>query len=311
MKNSLHQHFTKLVFIPALLVSLSACSSKPKQEEKKTTAAATTPAPTPAPAAGEIKPADGVPSSTDMVVEMKKVEEAKTVPAIEIGKAAVPATPPAPAHDTHAAPAPNHSAHATEGVAPEKALGWLKNGNTRFKKGFLRKDGQSKKDIERLSKGQAPHTIVLSCSDSRVPPEIVFDQKLGEIFVVRTAGQTLDPTSLASMEYAIEHLGTRLILVMGHTSCGAVKAALGTLNGSDAGSPNLNKLVADIHPRIKTFAGKEPSAHVEDESWANARGVAKDLLNRSGIIEEKVRSGQVKIVASLYHLDSGSVDFKE
>lgn len=190
-------------------------------------------------------------------------------------------------------------------------MGWLKNGNTRYVKGRLRKDGQSPQDIQRLSKGQTPHTIVLSCSDSRVPPEIVFDQKLGEIFVVRNAGEIPDQSSIASMEYAVEHLGARLIVVMGHTACGAVKAALGTMEGGDAGSPALNHLVKDIHPRIASFKGKPQSPGVQDESWSNARGIAKDILSRSQIIREKVASGQVSIKSALYHLDDGKVDFDQ
>jgi carbonic anhydrase len=200
--------------------------------------------------------------------------------------------------------------HEPEGVAPEKALQWLKNGNTRFVKGYLRKDGADKKDLKRLSTGQKPHSIVLSCADSRVPPELVFDQKLGEIFVVRTAGETLDFTAIASIEYAIEHLGTRNIVVMGHTQCGAVKAALATLTTKEAGSPNLNKLVADIHPRLSAFVGKTPSANLVSESWANTKGVAQDLLQRSTLVAEKVKSGDVKIVSALYHLDAGTVDFE-
>lgn len=194
-------------------------------------------------------------------------------------------------------------------VEPDKALGWLKNGNRRYLKGFLRKDGQSHSDIKKLSSGQTPHSIVLSCSDSRVPPEIVFDQKLGEVFVVRTAGEALGSNALASIEYAIEHLGSRLIVVMGHTSCGAVKAALSTMNGEDAGSPNLNELVKDIHPRLSAFKAKSQSASIKDESWANTRGVGADLVKKSKIIEEAVKSGKVKIVTSLYDLSSGQVEF--
>ena len=198
----------------------------------------------------------------------------------------------------------------TEGVAAEQAFGFLKNGNTRFLKNQLRKDGQSKADVARLSSGQKPHTIVLSCSDSRVPPEVVFDQKLGELFVVRTAGEALDPTSIASIEYAIEHLGSKLILVMGHTQCGAVKAALATMDGKDAGSPNLNKLVADIHPRIKDFARKPASTNYLEEGWANTQGVAKDLQTRSTIIAEKAKTGAIEIKTGIYHLEDGHVEFK-
>ncbi len=224
-------------------------------------------------------------------------------------------TPAAPAdHSAHApaaAPASHGGAHHAEGVEPAKALGWMKNGNTRFTKGNFRKDGAAKKDIERLAAGQKPHTIVLSCSDSRVPPEVVFDQKLGELFVVRTAGEALDNSAIASIEYAAEHLGARLIVVMGHTSCGAVKAALGTLDGADAGSPALNSLVRDIHPRIASFKGKAPSKDVKTESWANTRGVAKDLMERSKIIREKVTGGEMMIKSALYNLDHGNVDFDQ
>jgi carbonic anhydrase len=197
-----------------------------------------------------------------------------------------------------------------DGVPSEVALRWLKNGNTRFVKGNLRNDGQSHKDIERLTSGQKPHTVIISCSDSRVPPEIIFDQKLGEIFVIRTAGETLDPTSIASIEYALEHLGTKNLMVMGHTQCGAVTAALSTLDGKDAGSDNLNKLVADIHPRIAAYKGRVRSANLAEESWANVNGVIADLQKRSKIINDKVKSHDVQISGSLYHLDSGKVEFK-
>lgn len=201
--------------------------------------------------------------------------------------------------------------HAVDGVAPEKALSWLKNGNTRFTNQKLRKDGQGPSDIKRLSSGQQPHSIVLSCSDSRVPPEVLFDQKLGEIFVVRTAGQSLDDMAIASMEYAVSHLGSKLIVVMGHESCGAVKAAHGTFGGKDAGSPALNHLVADIQPRIKKFENKTLSKGALLEGWANVTGVAKDLLERSSIIREAVQSGQVRIEQALYHLGDGHVEWKE
>lgn len=195
------------------------------------------------------------------------------------------------------------------GVDPSKALTWLMNGNTRFNRSFLRKDGQSKKDVERLSSGQQPHAIVLSCSDSRVPPEIVFDQKLGEIFTVRTAGQALDDNAVGSIEYAIEHLGAKLIVVMGHTACGAVKAAFGTLDGSSAGTPALDALVKDIHPRIAAFKDKKPSENFHQESWANAEGVARDLIRRSSLIGGKWEKGQIWIVPSLYNLGTGKVAF--
>lgn len=198
-------------------------------------------------------------------------------------------------------------AHEVEGVDPDKALTWLKNGNKRFTSGAWRKDGRGTKEREKLSSGQHPHTIVLSCADSRVPPEHVFDQGLGEIFTVRVAGEALDSSVIASIEYAVEHLGAKHILVMGHTSCGAVKAALGTKAGESAGSPSLDKLVADIKPRLGEV--RDPAAEVDSASFRNAKGVAKELMTRSQIIREKVESGKVKINSALYHLDSGKVDF--
>lgn len=201
------------------------------------------------------------------------------------------------------------SSHHVVGIAPDESLRWLKNGNKRFTRGFLRADGISKKDRERLTKGQKPHAIVYSCSDSRVPAEIVFDQKLGEIFSVRSAGQAIDDTELASIEYALEHLGSKLIVVMGHTSCGAVKAAYETLGGKDAGSPSLNKLVADIQPRIKDVAKETPSKDFEIEVWSNASKITEELVKRSEIIRKHVESGEVKIVPAIYHLDSGVVDW--
>jgi carbonic anhydrase len=203
----------------------------------------------------------------------------------------------------------SHQAHAESGVSAETAFRWLKNGNTRYMKGMLRKDGQSKEDRKRLIAGQKPHTIVLSCSDSRVPPEVLFDQKLGEIFVVRTAGEALDDAAIASIEYALEHLGSHLLVVMAHESCGAVKAALATLGGGDAGSPALNALVKDIHPRIRKFLGREPSKGYVSEAKANAAGVARDLVARSEIVASKLKTDALQIETAVYHLGSGWVEF--
>jgi carbonic anhydrase len=200
-----------------------------------------------------------------------------------------------------------HSEGST--IAPDVALQWLKNGNIRYTKGYFRKDGASHSDRRNLASAQHPHSVVLSCSDSRVPPEIVFDQKLGEVFTVRTAGEAVDSSVLASIEYAVSHLGPQLIVVMGHTQCGAVKAAISTINGGDAGSDSLNKLVADIHPRIESLKRSPASADFSSEGWANARGVAEDLSKRSKIIEEKIKEGKLKIIPALYHLDSGNVEW--
>lgn len=244
----------------------------------------------------------------------KKVDEVKEKAKEAVAAVTVAATPaPASSPTAEVKQETKHEAkvaHApVKGVEPEKALGWLKNGNTRYLKNKLRGDGQSIKDRERLYAGQKPHTIVLSCSDSRVPPELIFDQKLGEIFVIRVAGEALDSSVIASIEYAVEHLGTRLILVMGHTKCGAVAAALGSKPGESVGSGDLDKLVADIKPRLGSVTKESQSKDLVKESSDNASGIAKDLIARSKIIAEKVEKGDIKVKASVYDIKTGMVDF--
>lgn len=206
-----------------------------------------------------------------------------------------------------------HTEHPRREAGPvpaEKALGWLKNGNTRFTKGLFRNDGALSKDRHRLATGQKPHSIILSCSDSRVPPEIVFDQKLGEVFVIRTAGEAIDNNVIASIEYAVEHLGSNLLVVMGHESCGAVTATLSFMQGADLGSPALNALGGQLKPHLQSHANKSPSEGLLDESWSNVAGVEKDLLERSALLRDAVTSGGVRIVKAMYHLDSGNVEWR-
>jgi carbonic anhydrase len=233
-------------------------------------------------------------------------------------------TEPAPGSGDHAAaknenetagaaatsPAASHGGHeAAPVVSGEQSLKWLVNGNVRFLKKYFRADGRGAQDRKRLYAGQHPHAIVLSCSDSRVPPEIVFDQALGEIFVIRVAGEALDSSVIASVEYAVEHLGPRLLVVMGHTKCGAVDAAINVKEGSSAGSADLDRLLAEIRPHLKTVAKETPSKDIEVESALNADGVARDLVKRSEIIRKKVDAGELLIKSALYRMDSGKVNF--
>lgn len=197
-----------------------------------------------------------------------------------------------------------------EGIAPETALLWLKHGNVRFTKKRWRADGASAADRARLVSMQKPHSIVLACSDSRVPPEIVFDQKLGEIFVARSIGESLDSSTIASIEYAISHLGSRLIVVMGHENCGAVKMAVSSAPGASSGSPALDQVAASLKPHLKDMTEADHSLNWVNETAANARGVAADLMARSNLIRESVQSGKVQIKVAIYHLHSGVVDFE-
>ncbi len=203
------------------------------------------------------------------------------------------------------------SAKEPEIVPAEKALGWLKNGNVRYVRNRLRNDGQGAKERLKLVQGQRPHTIILACADSRVPPEVIFDQKLGEIFVVRTAGEALDLVTIASIEYAVTHLHSRLLLVLGHTQCGAVTTALAVPKGGKAGSAALDALVADIQPRLKGLGENSPrSPNLIQEASLNAEGVAGDLVERSFIVRSAVEKGELTIQTALYHLNSGQVVFQ-
>ncbi|MES2962959.1 MAG: carbonic anhydrase [Bdellovibrionota bacterium] len=214
------------------------------------------------------------------------------------------------AEESHTSPshaAPSHS--AAPGVPPEQSLKWLTNGNTRYVTKRFRADGRFQTDRDRTKVGQHPHAIVLSCADSRVPPELVFDQGLGEIFTIRVAGEALDSSVIASIEYAVEHLGPKLIVVLGHTKCGAVDTAMKVPAGQSAGSESIDKLLNEIRPHLKTRTTQKPSKDLEVESALNADGVARDLLQRSEIVRSKVESGELQIKSALYWLDSGRVKF--
>tara|TARA_B110001454_G_C12723226_1_gene435963 strand:- start:25548 stop:26453 length:906 start_codon:yes stop_codon:yes gene_type:complete len=288
-------NFVKITLLGLLSVALVNCADmKKREEQQKATSAIATPA-----------------QATVAVVEPKKEASSKELEDLKVSLKKAEAI--AKKDDHTAAHATEHAEHARKAgpVPSDKALGWLKNGNVRYLKGFLRRDGASQKDVARLSTGQTPHTIVLSCSDSRVPPEVVFDQKLGEIFVVRTAGEMVDDSVLASIEYGVEHLGANLILVMGHSSCGAVKAAFTTPPGTDTGSPYINALVAEVQPRIEKRMRNPASPGFVAEGWENARGVSIKLMEKSKIIRDAVKSGSLRVETALYHLDSGKVEWND
>lgn len=184
----------------------------------------------------------------------------------------------------------------------DQVLDRLKTGNERFVVDKL--DGKLQDSSRRnsLTGGQQPYAIILSCADSRVVPEIAFDTGLGELFVIRVAGNVANTSSIASIEYAVAHLGTKVIVVLGHQSCGAVTAAVG---GGDNGY-NLNHLLSHIAPAI---AASGEGADIADVVKKNAELTVESLKERSGIIRSAADSGALKIVPAYYNLDSGKVDF--
>jgi carbonic anhydrase len=161
---------------------------------------------------------------------------------------------------------------------------------------------------------QEPLAVVLGCSDSRVPPEMVFDQGLGELFVIRVAGNIVTPSQIGSVEYAAEQLGTRLVVVLGHSGCGAILTTLKELaNPSEALSLNVRSIVDLIRPSIegllKTASGTISDETVSQTVRANIRASANQLRHGSEILEQLVREAGLLIVGAEYSLESGVVEF--
>ncbi len=160
----------------------------------------------------------------------------------------------------------------------------------------------SERRIE-LKKGQHPFCIILGCSDSRIPPEVIFDQGLGDLFVIRVAGNITGTNVLASIEYAAAHLHVPLLVVLGHSDCGAVKATVAgqVLEG------HLPSLAAAIEPAVNRLKG-QPGDGVDDIAKANARLVSEQLRQSTPVLSKLVQDGSLRVVAAFYDLDSGLVD---
>ena len=189
-------------------------------------------------------------------------------------------------------------------TTPEGAWDELMAGNRRFVGDHSRVHPYSSERIE-LANGQHPRVIVLGCADSRVSPELVFDQSLGEVFVVRTAGNIVDPIALGSIEYAVEHLHSELLVVLGHTSCGAVQAAVA---GGEMPSTYLQAIVDRIRPTVLRLSGCfEGEELVQRSVTANAQQSATDILSNSALIREAVAKGELKVMSAVYDLHSGLV----
>ena len=199
------------------------------------------------------------------------------------------------------------------GVSADEALQRLMDGNKHYvdgQMGACRESDTAKR--ESLAKGQKPYAIILSCSDSRVPPEIIFDKSMGELFVVRVAGNVPDPIVLGSIEYAAEHIGSPLIMVLGHERCGAVTA---TVDSKGKAEGNIGAIVKTIAPAalkaMKATKGKPKAEVVEAATDANVKLVAANLTKKSPVIAKFVKEGKLKIVTAKYDLDDGKVTLFE
>ena len=202
-------------------------------------------------------------------------------------------------------------------ISGREALERLREGNRRFVEGerrLHRAIGQAHR--EELVDGQAPFAIILGCSDSRVPTEIIFDQGLGDLFVIRIAGNIVAPSGIGSVEFAAGAFGTPLVVVLGHSSCGAVLATLDELRRpSESQSRNLRAIVDRVRPSVEPLLGTglaaDPVALTRAAVRANVCASANQLRHGSELLEQLVDDGALLIVGAEYSLETGEVDFFE
>src|SRR3989475_10187529 len=224
-------------------------------------------------------------------------------------------------------------AHADQPIVPpDEAVSRLKEGNGRYSSGkaqhphesseeraYIATDSyenagvtflgmtaaEAAKRRAELTKSQHPFATIVSCSDSRVPPEIVFDQGLGDLFVLRVAGNVIDDHSLGSIEYAVDHLAVRLIVVLGHQRCGAVKAAKETIAANGKAPGHIESLVTAIQPAVEATVHGDLEATVK----ANVKDVVQALRSSAPVLKPKVDSGELRVLGAYYSLNTGAVAF--
>jgi len=200
-------------------------------------------------------------------------------------------------------------------IEAREALERLREGNRRFLAGVRSGDTLSSgARRDELAEGQEPFAIILGCSDSRVPAEIVFDQGLGDLFVIRVAGNIVAPSQIGSVEFAAGKFGTPLVVVLGHSRCGAVLATLDELRmPTEIQSPNLRSIVDRVRPSVEALLAAEPTRDtdrlVRDAVRANVHVSVNHLRHGSEILEQLVRKERLLIVGAEYSLETGVVDF--
>lgn len=200
-------------------------------------------------------------------------------------------------------------------ISASEALERLREGNRRFVAGVRdRESFVTQAHRSESVAGQEPLAVILGCSDSRVPVEIVFDQGLGDLFVIRVAGNIVAPSQIGSVEFAAELFGTRLVVVLGHTRCGAIQATLQALQQATVTpSRNQTSIVARIQPSVEallgTELGRDPETLMRHAIRANVRVAADQLRHGSDVLERLIRDDGLLVVGAEYSLESGVVDF--
>jgi carbonic anhydrase len=194
-------------------------------------------------------------------------------------------------------------------LTPGQALRRLMAGNARFVRGSLKGGGGITRRRVEVAAGQTPFAVVLTCADSRVPPEYIFDQSLGDIFDCRVAGNILQPAILGSIEYAVAHFHSPLLVVLGHQRCGAVTDTVELVGKGEKAPGSIQSIVEAIRPAVTATPRGSSSEkdYVEAVIRTNARLVARSLPERSAILGNAVRAKKLRIVPARYSLDSGKV----
>ena len=198
-----------------------------------------------------------------------------------------------------------HSKEFLQNLTPYQGYEILVEGNKRFINN-LHNDHDHLEMINETREGQYPFAVILSCMDSRTSTELIFDQGLGDIFSIRVAGNIVNEDILASIEYAIKYVGSKVLMVLGHTECGAIKSAkAGVKDG------HITSLLERIQPSISKAMLKEEDYHMfnDNAAYANVENSLEEILTRSEIVKEMFKKGEIGIVGGVYNIETGQVDF--
>jgi carbonic anhydrase len=198
-----------------------------------------------------------------------------------------------------------HSKEYLQTLTPYQGYELLKEGNKRFINN-LKTDHDHLELINQTREGQYPFAVILSCMDSRTSTELIFDQGLGDLFSIRVAGNIVNNDILASIEYAVKYVGSKVLMVLGHTECGAIKSAK---QGVEDG--HLTDLLKRIRPSISKALLSDDKNHLFDDNvaYANVENSLEEILNRSAVVKDMFEKGQIGIVGGVYNIENGQVDF--
>ena len=203
---------------------------------------------------------------------------------------------------------PAQAASRKTDLTPEQALNLLKEGNRKYLTDSPVRAVEGRERRLEIARGQTPFAVLVSCSDSRVPPELLFGRGLGELFIIRNAGNTIDTAALGSVEYAVAELGVPLIVVMGHQRCGAVDAAVSVVRDNAVFPGSIGDMIEPIIPAVLAMRDK-PGDLLDNAVRANISRIAQRLREAEPILSDPQRNGKLKVVGAYYSLEDGSVDF--